>query len=168
MITQERLKELFDFDPETGIFTNKTQRSYNSKIGQKVGTLAQGYFKVVVDRKMYLLHRLAWLYVYGYLPPYIDHINRVSTDNRISNLRPVTKKQNVENQKLASTNKSGYRGVSWDKKRKKWFVSIQHNTKTIALGRFENIEDARDAYCKAAAKYHTHNNHATKEENHAI
>ena len=61
---------------------------------------------------------------------------------------------------MAKTNKSGYVGVSWDKARKKWFACIQANDKTIALGRYEDVEMAHKAYQQAASKYHTHNPYA--------
>jgi len=162
MITQQRLHELFDYNPEIGILINKVRRgSYHA--GTQAGHLNKdGYFRININKKLYLAHRLAWLYVYGELPEYIDHINRIPTDNRISNLRPVTKKQNQQNREKQVNNKSGYKGVSWDKDRNKWFVCINNNYKTIGLGRYDNIEDAHKAYCEGAKKYHTHNPHATK------
>lgn len=157
MITQQRLHELFDYNPEIGILINKVRRG-SQHAGTQAGYLNKdGYFRININKRLYLAHRLAWLYVYGELPEYIDHINRIPTDNRISNLRPVTKKQNQENREKQANNKSGYKGVSWDTNRKKWFVCINNNYKTVALGRYENLEDAYKAYCNAAAKYHTHN-----------
>lgn len=159
MVTQKRLKELFDYNPETGIFINKVRRGrYHA--GTVAGHCGQGYFRININRKLYLAHRLAWLYVHGELPEYIDHINRTPTDNRLVNLRPVSKKQNQENKEKQVNNKSGYKGVSWDTQRKKWFACIQNKNKTIGLGRYNNKEDAYKAYCDAAAKYHTHNPNA--------
>jgi hypothetical protein len=157
MITQQRLKELFDYNKDTGIFINKVRRGrYHA--GTQAGYLNKdGYFRININNKLYLAHRLAWLYVYGELPEYIDHINRNPTDNKICNLRAVSKKQNQENREKQANNKSGYKGVSWDTQRKKWFSCIQHKYKTIGLGRYDNKEDAYKAYCNAAAKYHTHN-----------
>jgi hypothetical protein len=159
MVTQERLKELFDYNPETGIFINKVRRG-KCQAGTVAGHCGQGYFRININKKLYLTHRLAWLYVYGELPEYIDHINRIPTDNRIANLRVVSKKQNQENKEKQKNNKSGYKGVSWDSQKKKWFSCIQHKYKTIALGRYDNKEDAYMAYCNAASKYHTHNPNA--------
>lgn len=157
MITQQRLHELFDYNPEIGIFINKVRRG-NSHAGTHAGHLNKdGYFRININKKLYLTHRLAWLYVYGDLPAYIDHINRNPSDNRIANLRSVTKKQNHENIGLPANNKSGYKGVSWDTNRQKWFVCINHNNKTIPLGRYRDKEEAYKAYCLGAAKYHTHN-----------
>ncbi|MDA6380520.1 HNH endonuclease signature motif containing protein [Escherichia coli] len=70
---------------------------------------------IMINGKAYPAHRLAWLIVYGTMPDgFIDHINRVRTDNRISNLRLVTHSENMQNRKIQKNNKSGYRGVSWD------------------------------------------------------
>ena len=159
MLTQSRLKELFDYCPDTGIFVRKVNRS-NTKKDEIAGCLGKGYYKIRIDDVLYLSHRLAWLYVYGTLPEFVDHINRISTDNRIDNLRPVTKAQNQQNHGIPKNNKSGYLGVSWDKARNKWSACIQHNNKTIGLGRYADIQMAYKAYQEAAKKYHTHNPHA--------
>lgn len=156
MLTQSRLHELFEYFPETGIFVRKINRGATKK-GDIAGCLAQGYYRIRVDDVLYLSHRLAWLYVYGDLPEYLDHINRIPTDNRIANLRPITKLQNQQNQGIPRHNKSGHKGISWDKSRNKWFVCLAYNHKTIALGRYKDIEMAKIAYQEGASKYHTHN-----------
>jgi len=84
----------------------------------------------------------------------IDHISKDRLDNRKSNLRTVSKSQNSLNTKLRKDNKSGCRGISWDKERNKWFVRIAVNRKNIALGRYKDIGDAINAYNEAAKKYH--------------
>jgi HNH endonuclease/AP2 domain len=163
MVTQEKLRELFDYSPETGVFVRrKTIKSL--KAGTQVGCLSQGYYRIRVDGVLYLAHRLAWLYMYGELPEFIDHINRVSTDNRISNLRPVTKKQNQENREKQRNNKSGVKGVNWDTNRNKWFACIQHHGKTIALGRYDDLSLADKAYKDAALRLHSHTNISQPEE----
>ena len=156
MLTQDRLKELFDYNPDTGIFVRLMQCG-TAKKGAIAGCLANGYYVIRVDNKLYLSHRLAWLYVHGSLPELVDHINRIPTDNRISNLRPATKAQNQQNHGIPKHNKSGFVGVSWDSNRSKWYASIRANNRTIPLGRFQNIEDAATAYQQAAGRYHTHN-----------
>jgi len=89
-LTQERLKEVLDYDPETGEFYRKEVKQW-WKFGDKVKyNINDGYKKINVDSKLYLAHRLAWLYIHGYFPEYgIDHINRIRGDNRILNLREV-------------------------------------------------------------------------------
>ena len=98
-ITQLRLKELFSYDESSGIFT----RILGHKNGIKAGSVAgctqkhrKPYLVIRIDRKLYLCHRLAWLYVHGVFPVgVIDHINGDGFDNRIANLRDVTNEQNV-------------------------------------------------------------------------
>ena len=80
----------------------------------------------------------------------VDHINGNSLDNRKSNLRICTHKENVRNQKLSAANTSGYRGVSWNKASKKWEAYIKVNQKRIYLGKFVDILDAARAYAKKA------------------
>jgi hypothetical protein len=156
MLTQSRLHKLFKYLPETGELFRKIKAG-NQQPGIKAGCLAQGYYKLNVDGKLYLLHRIVWLYVYGELPEFIDHINRISTDNRIVNLRSVTKAQNQQNKNVQKNNKAGYKGIHWDKQRSKWFVCINHQNKTIGLGRYKTAIEALEAYKQAAKIYHTHN-----------
>ena len=163
MLTQTRLRELFDYSPDTGILVRRKSQG-RAKAEIAVGCLSQGYYRVRVDDKLYLLHRLIWLYVHGELPEFIDHINRIPTDNRIANLRPVTKKQNQENREKQRNNKSGFKGVNWDTNRKKWFACIQHHGKTIALGRYDDLSLADKAYKDAALRLHSHTNISQPEE----
>ena len=143
MITQLRLKELFSYNEETGLFTRIKQVA-KFKVGSKVGsTHKRGYIYIGVDRKSYKAHRLAWLYVYGKFPELgIDHINRNCSDNRICNLRLATQKQNCENISPRKDNTSGYRGVHWHEAAKKWRASISHNKKRMIVGMFNSKEEA--------------------------
>lgn len=86
----------------------------------------------------------------------VDHINRNGLDNRRLNLRSATRKQNAENQGLASDNTSGFRGISWYKRDSKWQASIRHQGKGINLGRFDKLEDAVAARQEAEELYFTH------------
>ena len=83
-----------------------------------------------------------------------DHVNGKGLDNRRCNLRPATNPQNGWNQGVQSNNTSGYKGVYWYKPTKKWRAQIKVNKKKIYLGYFDDIEDAVNAYNKAAIKYH--------------
>lgn len=157
MITQERLKQLLHYDPDTGLFT-RIQSYYKTRIGKFVGTVdARGYIVISVAGKPMLAHRLAWLYVYGAFPPaHLDHINGDTQDNRLVNLRSTTAKQNVENQKLHKNNKTGYRGVCYHEQSNKYRAYIKHNRKQIYIGSFDTAEEASAAYKKAQNELHTH------------
>lgn len=157
-LTQQRLKELLSYDPETGLFINLTQRRPQAKIGSVAGCKHySGYIHIKIDNKKYMAHRLAWLYVYGEMPKKeLDHINEIKDDNRIVNLRLATHKENGQNVSSPRIdNNSGFRGVSWDKKAKKWCAQIGINGKYKNLGYFVTPEEAYEAYLKAKRKIHT-------------
>lgn len=152
-LTAEYLRSILDYNPDTGIFTRKVSTSSRAKVGDVAGSPdGHGYLQIMVQRRSYLAHRLAWLYMRGEWPKLnIDHINRNPSDNRISNLRDVTQKQNLQNAGKYSHNASGHPGVSWCKRNSKWQAYITHNQKQIHLGYFTDIEDAIAAR-KAAEK----------------
>jgi hypothetical protein len=110
----------------------------------------------MIDRKYYLAHRLAWLYMYGELPKLcIDHINGVKNDNRISNLREVTSILNQQNYtKPNITNKANLLGAFYCETRKRWFSRICVNNKRKYLGTFPTALDAHNAYVKAKRELH--------------
>lgn len=152
MLTQERLKELVSYNPETGEFTRlKTSNRGRWKAGQHTGCISTGtgYVMIWLEGKLWTAHRLAWLYIHGSWPSEeIDHINRIRNDNRICNLRQATRKENAANTKTWSS--SGRKGVSWDKSRGKWSAKITVNKKTINLGCFDCPELAAQEYVRAA------------------
>src|SRR5947209_1142023 len=102
-ITAERVRELLNYDHETGIFTRKLVTNGRCKLGEVVGTdNGKGHLKMMLDREAYFAHRIAWLYIYGEWPDLIiDHINGVKNDNRIVNLKQVTCSVNSQNIKKA-------------------------------------------------------------------
>jgi hypothetical protein len=159
MITQQRIKQLFDYDQETGLFTRKITVNSRAKEGTIAGTdNGKGYIKFWVDNKFYYGHRLAWLYVYGDLPSKgIDHIDNNPSNNKINNLRLANQSENMQNVNKFKTNTSGYKGVYWNKNYSKWTAQIWVNSKRKFLGNFENIKDAYLAYCDAAKIFHTRN-----------
>ena len=158
MITQNRLKELLLYRPETGVFTWVRPQSNRVKLGAAAHSVGSGgYLRLGVDGERYLAHRLAWLYVYGQMPDSeIDHINQNKTDNRIVNLRLATRRENAQNVKTRATNKSGAKGVSWDVDRKKWRAQINIDGKRKYLGLFSTVQDAAEAYNLMATTHHTH------------
>lgn len=109
-----------------------------------------GYAAARINYKIVFMHRLLCPCPKGME---VDHINRNRLDNRKSNLRVVTKHENRINKSMKSSNKSGYKGVFWDTRRKRFLANISVNGKTIFLGRFFNKGDAALAYNDAAVKY---------------
>jgi len=156
ILTQERLKELLSYNPETGVFVWLKKPSPQVNIGNVAGcTHPSGYCYIKINRKMYPSHRLAWLYMAGTFPPdETDHINRDKTDNRFANLRAVTKSENQHNAGKYKCNKSGYRGVCYDKANKNWRAQIVLNNVHKYIGRFSTPEEASAAYLAAQKIYH--------------
>lgn len=152
------LKRIMKYDPLTGEFIRTIDHSSRAKAGAVAGSVvSDGYRQICVLGKVYRAHRLAWLYAYGYMPnETVDHINRNRSDNRLSNLRLATKKQNAENIKLRNDNVTGYKGVSWRASHTKWEAKIQHNKKTLHLGFFDSPKEASAAYQTAAKEHFTH------------
>ncbi|MEI7998669.1 MAG: HNH endonuclease [Candidatus Omnitrophota bacterium] len=155
MITQEQLKEILHYDPETGSFT-WAKSGRRIKIGKVAGGLEKGgYIRIRIFGKMYFAHRLAWLYMTGSFPPeLIDHDNGNPSDNRFVNLREATRSENQANRGKTKANASGFKGVYWDKKAKKWKAQIGFESKTKYLGLFDTKEEAHDVYKKAADNLH--------------
>jgi hypothetical protein len=143
-LTQDYVREIFDYDPSTGVVTRKKSVSQNTKVGQQAGTVnGHGYLAVRVFSKTYSLHRIIWLYVYGQFPSKdIDHINRNRLDNRLLNLRQVDRIDNCRNISRPKHNTSGCMGVSWYGRDKKWNVYIKVDGKNKWLGRYDTIFDA--------------------------
>jgi hypothetical protein len=154
MLTQERLKELLHYNPETGLFSWLVNRARGATKGVIAGTLKEGRIDIMVFRKHYKAHRLAWLYVHGSFPKeQIDHINGNPSDNRLSNLREATHSENQQNIRRAQVNsKTGVLGVS--PCRGKFQASIKANNKQYNLGKFNSIEEAKLAYDKKKAELH--------------
>ena len=159
-IAQERVRELFIYDPGSGVFTRRiaTGRHGRHRAGVVAGTREKrGYILISVDGLQYMAHRLAWLYVHGEMPSTdIDHINNVKDDNRIANLRLVTRKQNMQNVLFHKHNTSGFKGVSWHAPRSKWRAYIFCDYKQIHLGLFDTKEAAAAARVDAEKVYHSH------------
>lgn len=98
---------------------------------------------ICIDYKNYSAHRLAWLYIHGYLPEnQIDHINRQKIDNRICNLREVSSQCNTRNTGNRIDNKSGVKGICFDESRGNWIVYIEVNQKRTYLGRINDFDES--------------------------
>ena len=110
-----------------------------------------GYAHTTVSRRHFSMHKMIMRADRIQL---VDHINGDPLDNRKVNLRLATHTENMCNRKMDKRNKSGYRGVCWNKKDKKFKVTIQHNNCQIHLGMYSDILEAAQSYNKAAIKYH--------------
>jgi HNH endonuclease len=144
MLTHDRLKELLSYDPKTGLFTWNLDRNERIKKGEQAGTIDhKGYVRIRIGNKKYRAHRLAYLYMTGEWPTTIlDHINRNRSDNKWSNLRPVTERYNYYNASDNRNNSSGVRGVHWQKGINRWVAKIgEHHRKCFA--RFEDAVRTR-------------------------
>lgn len=152
-LTQERLKELLDYNYETGEFVWKINKG-RGKDGLKSEYINnRGYVQIGIDRNFYLAHRLAFLYMEGYLPENgVDHIDRNKLNNAWNNLREVSQRCNTRNRSTRSDNKTGVVGIRWHKGAKKWNAYIR-DKKHIHLGLFEDIRDAVKARWDAEVKY---------------
>lgn len=154
MLTQERLKELMDYNPDTGMFTRKTALPGHLDGGAVGSPTKKGYISVGIDYKTYMCHRLVWLWSYGYFPEYgIDHINRVKDDNRLCNLREISHQCNLRNANKQKNNKSGITGVCWRKRYNVWVAKITVNYKDVWIGTYKNKKDAVKARWKAEVRY---------------
>lgn len=154
-ITQERLKHLLHYDTETGVFTRRVDVGKSAKKGSVVGCPNdKGYLRVVLDGRLYALHRLAVLYVDGVVHDGdVDHANGNKADNRWANLRACTRSQNAANRKVQINNSCGMKGASRDRNGR-WRSQISTQGKKVFLGLFDTPEDAHAAYMSAAQKYH--------------
>lgn len=162
-LTQSLLKEILDYNPETGLFTWRVNKARRIKIGNIAGCLDKqsGYMKIGIDNNLYLAHRLAFLWIDGYLPENdIDHIDRNRSNNRYYNLREVSQTCNSRNCNIAKNNASGITGISWYKRTNKWKAQIAM-PKVIGLGYFDTLSDAVKARWKAEIEHNFPNCNTT-------
>lgn len=152
MITCEYLKEILEYNSDTGLWKWKVRTSIRIMIGKKAGNINKrhGYLTIGIKGKPYYAHRLAWLYMTGKWPAVeIDHINIIKTDNRWCNLREASGSQNNANRLVK---KGKLKGAF--KCNGRWQALITKNYVSHYLGTFGSEQEAHDAYCKAAEKFH--------------
>lgn len=152
----DHLRQLLHYDPETGVVTWLKSTTNSVKAGRPVGNInAGGYIELRVAGHRTYAHRIAWALAHGTWPNQIDHINGDRSDNRLCNLRHADFYTNARNRRRSqSVNKSGFKGVCFDKSRNKWIAQIEANHIKYHLGRFDTPEKAHEAYKEAAAKLH--------------
>lgn len=177
-ITPDLLRQLLRYEPETGklfwrersVDSFKPTRVYCAKhlharwttkcAGKECFTrTTRGYKVGVVFRMTFYAHRVIFAIVHGYWPEHdVDHIDGDRSNNRIENLRAVTRTGNRRNSALMSTNKSGVNGVWWNKNLSKWVVQIGAGKK-VHLGCFSNFDDAVKRRKEAEVSLGFHPNH---------
>jgi len=156
-MNKELLHEMFEYKDGNLVWKIKNKNAHGINIGDVAGCIdSKGYRVIKINKKMYKAHRLTWIYHNGDIEDglCIDHIDRNPSNNKIENLRPATRSQNGSNATKCKNNTSGYKGISWHKRSKKWMARIGHNNKLINIGGFITKEEAYAAYCEAAKKYH--------------
>lgn len=151
-LTQEYLRAVLHYNPETGIFTWRQGRR-GARRGRPAGCkLTEGYIQITIDGEKLSAHRLAFLYVDGALPVgEVDHINGMRTDNRFSNLRIADRSLNMQN-KRAGWGSLGMLGVC--KSRDKFRAAIFYSGSTKHIGTFATPEEAHAAYIEAKRRLH--------------
>lgn len=167
------LRKLISYDPESGILIWKERpagyfksakicdewnaKHANMPCGYDNGA---GYIVLGIFGRPYRSHRIAWALHYGEWPKSdIDHINGKRSDNRIINLRDVTRSENMRNGTRPSNNTSGQVGVHFDNYASKWCAHIWVDGAAKHLGLFANKELAIEARLAAQKKYGFHENH---------
>lgn len=167
MTQADRLKELVHYDPDTGVFLWREDKTNGIKAGDEAGGYTgRGYRTIRIDRELCFSHRLAFLYMTGELPTDgVDHINGVKDDNRWENLRHACQKVNNKNTKQRKDNKSGVTGVHWHKRDEVWTASIGVGTggHVRHLGSFKDLDEAVATRQAAEKKFGYHTNHGRVE-----
>lgn len=165
----EFLRQIFSYDPDTGEvrhrhrpdhhFLNPSRaKARNSRCAGKIATSTQGktgYLTVQIGAKNYLAHRVIYKIVYDVEPPAVlDHINGNKKDNRIANLRAATKSTNGYNRHAPTSNKSGHKGVIFDRRYGTYYATCTVNKKQHYIGAFKTLSDAASAYEAYAKSAH--------------
>jgi len=161
ILTQDYLKNILDYNPETGDFTWLITPGKRIKAGCIAGSVnGLGYLIIKINNKNYKAHRLAMLYMTGKWPKdQADHINHIKNDNRIVNLREATDEENSKNAPKRKDNTSGITGVLWHSRDKVWQAQIAVTGKRKHLGYFDDKFESICARKSAENKYGYHENH---------
>jgi hypothetical protein len=151
-LTQERLRELLDYDPKTGKFRWRAREESNQRFGHIAGSRTRSeYWAIRIDGRPYQAHQLAWLYMKGeWGRPVIDHCDGNPFNNQWSNLRLSTHSNNAANRRRPRSNTSGFKGVTFDRQRGNWKAQITKDGRYYCVGRYATAEEAHAAYVAKA------------------
>lgn len=158
-LESEALRELYDYNPDTGNFFHKAKRRGVSNLDKPVGTVDNDYSRIRVNNKLQRAHRMAWMYENGPIEEgnIIDHIDHNKLNNALENLRSITKAENSKNLSMPKNNTSGTAGVYLD--RDKWRAKVVSDNKANYLGTYADKIDAIRARSSALKEYGFHDNH---------
>ncbi|HDU1553696.1 TPA: HNH endonuclease [Klebsiella pneumoniae] len=142
---------IWKYRPASHFKSPHAWKSTNSRLaGKPAGRVtSEGYVSLCLNGKGQYAHRLIWIYHFGNIPAgmEIDHINHNRLDNRIENLRCVTRAENARNLGQRSTEKRN--GVSWKESRKRWHAQITVGGKSLHIGYFTGLAEATAARIQA-------------------
>ena len=160
----EEVAKLFTYDREAGVLYWRIRNGNHTRRNYVAGSIKgdnDGYRHVRIKGKTYKEHRIIMMLCFGHIPENaeIDHINHVRNDNRMVNLRFVTRRENQRNQSLSSKSTTGVTGVTFYKNRNKYRAQIEVNRETIYLGMFDTLEGAAEARRQADKEFNFNNNH---------
>ena len=157
MISLERLRQVLEYDPETGLWEWLRPNLMNKKpISKMAGTISvHGYRIITYEGVKYRASRLAWFYMTGEWPSQeMDHKDKDKANDKWINLREVSRSENGLNRYLQPNNTSGARGVHWDLDRGKWGASVKHDGNIHFVGRYDLLDEAIEARDAAAQDLH--------------
>lgn len=158
----EEVAKLFTYDRETGVLYWRERTRYTTRHKGVAGCKTKnGYKHVRIKGKAYKEHRIIMMLCFGHIPDNaeIDHVNHIRDDNRLINLRFVTKLGNSRNQSVSSRNTTGVTGVYFRKSRNKFEAQIRVNNQVHFLGYYDTLEEAAAARAEANLKFKFHANH---------
>lgn len=160
--TQENLRLAFVYNPETGVITHRNKSRSGNQGDTATKTHSGGYLAIRVGNKELLAHRVIFMYMEGYFPEQVDHINHVRKDNRWVNLRDASHMENCKNHSLAKHNTSNVNGVALHKPTGKYRAYIGKNYQQVHLGLFDTLEEAAEARRIADIEHQYHENHGVQ------
>jgi hypothetical protein len=157
-LTQQRLRQLFRYNANTGRFTWKVSRSTAKRgdVAGRVYTWRNGkrYRHIQIDGLSYAAHRLAFFWMTGCWPlAEIDHKDGDGANNRWENLRLASSAENKANSRIRKNSTTGFKGAQFHRRTGRYDAAIKVNGRNIYLGRFHTPEDAHLAYIQAAMTY---------------
>lgn len=161
-LTAEKLRDLLDYIPAIGVFLWRhrqwANKDWNTRYaGKPAGTptVPKGYVQILVRTRLYLAHRLAFLWMTGRWPAAeIDHADNNPANNAWSNLREASRSQNAMNYRRRTDNTSGYKGVQWEKRRQYWYFVVETNGRREIFPNYATAEEAHAARLQVIRRLH--------------